>query len=74
MAAYVVIAPLDIPALGENVQGMIYRGDHPDEASAVAAAAAALRLPTGRRCWAFLQTAATRYTVTQTSSYTSVVG
>lgn len=75
MANYVVIAAIDdVPPLGQSATAEVYRGDHPDESSAVTAAAAYLGLETGQRCWACLQTAFTRYVNTTTATRSTTPG
>lgn len=71
MANFVVLAPRDVPELGQTVQGAIYRGDHATEGDAINAAAGVLKSPTGTP---LSQGNLTRYIVTETRSFSSAIG
>jgi hypothetical protein len=69
MAQYFVLTTTDVPALGATGGGVaVYRGDHADEATAVAAAAAALAVMVGGKLWACTAGSLTSYTVSAVAS------
>lgn len=70
MAAYIVlkVAGTDVPALGQTGSADVYRGDHATLPDAMAAAAAAFRVPAGTRLWATLQSNLTRHVTTASSA------
>lgn len=76
MAQFIVMTVKnnDVPALGELATARIYRGDHADEAAAVAAAAGVLTLDTGQRLWAVSAASLTRYVTTTTISRSVAAG
>jgi hypothetical protein len=67
MAQYAIFAVNAIPAVGTTTHAAVYRGDHADEAAAVAAGAIALGLSQPMHCWAVATSALTAYTVDVTN-------
>ena len=74
MANFIVLATVDVPVLGQTVNGTIYRGDHLDAAAAVNAAAVVLKSPTGTPMWVLDEANMTRYLITETRSFSSAIG
>ena len=74
MANFVVLAPKDVPELGQFTQGAIYRGDHADAETAINAAAGVLKPASGTPLWVLSQANLTRYIVTESRSFSSAVG
>jgi hypothetical protein len=74
MANYIVLAPVDVPALGQIINGLIYRGDHATEGDAINAAAGVMKPPTGTPMWVLSQGNMTKYIVTESRSFSSAVG
>lgn len=76
MAQFVVLTinDNDVPALGVAAVARVYRGDHADEATAVAAAAEKLGCNSGDRLWATGAGGLTRYTNTTTISRAVAAG
>ena len=70
MAQYIIlkVSATDVPALGETGSADVYRGDHPDLATAMTAAAAKWGLGPGVRMWGDLVSNLTRYVTSVTSA------
>ena len=68
MAQYAVFFVKTIPALGTTTHTLAYRGDHADEAAAVAAAASQLFLKEDHKVWACPIASLTSYTVDATTN------
>jgi len=67
MSQFVILAVNAVPALGTTTHAAVYRGDHADEATAVAAGAAALGVVQNMKVWAVAVAALTAYTVDVTN-------
>lgn len=74
MAQFAVFLVQDVPPVGTTQHAQVYRGDHADESTAVAAAAAALGLSQNVKVWACAIGSLTAYHIDVTKSYNTVLG
>lgn len=68
MAQFVVFAVTTVPAVGAMTHALVYRGDHADEAAAVAAGSLALSINQDMKVWACPVGSLTAYNIDVTSS------
>lgn len=68
MAQFAIFAVNAVPDVGTTTHAMVYRGEHADEAAAVAAGAAALGVSQNMKVWAVSAGSLTAYTVDVTNN------
>lgn len=68
MAQFAVFFVQSVPAVGTTTHAVVYRGDHVDEAAAVAAAAIALDLAHNSKAWSVPAGSLTSYDIAVTNN------
>jgi asparagine synthetase B (glutamine-hydrolysing) len=74
MAQFAVFFVQEVPPVGTTTHAVVYRGDHVDEAAAVAAAATALGLSNNTKVWAVPAGSLTAYHIDVVKTYDTVLG
>lgn len=74
MAQYLAFTARDVPELGGQTEGTLYRGDHASEAVAADAAATVLGVGDSGLIWVTLMSTLTRYVVTAGKTYDANAG